>query len=512
VTLGNHEFDYQIPRLTELTQKLDAAVVSCNFVNASGDTVYEPYTIISYGDTDVAYLGICTPETFTKSTPAYFQDENGEYIYDFCGDNLYEAVQKSVDDARKDGAEYVIALTHLGSEGVTERWSAQAVISNTSGIDAILDGHSHSVIENSSLQNKNGENVTISSVGTKLANLGKLTISADGSIKTELIPLDTYEKTDSSVEEYVSAIKSEYESKTSEVIGKSEVNLTTLYDNGERAVRKTETNLGDLCADAYREVLDADVGFINGGGIRANIAAGNITYNDILSVFPWNNQVCAAKVTGQQLLDALEFSVSAMPDENGGFQQVSGITFDVDLTVSTPVIKDDKGMFVSAEGERRIKNAKILNRKTNTYEALDPQKQYILASHSYLLKNYGDGFTMFKGVEITRDSVMLDNELLARYIQNNLGGVIGSDYAAAQNRINASSIPLRKTFENLGMTVEWHAPDTIVVSYANQSLTFKIGSNIATNGESSVEMEKSAELINDTTYISYDAIALLEIQ
>ncbi len=509
VTLGNHEFDYKIPRLKELTDVLSAPVVSCNFVNGAGETVYKPYEIVSYGDTDIAYLGITTPESFTKSTPAYFQNENGEFIYDFCGDTLCDAVQKSVDKAREDGADYVIALSHLGSEGVTERWSAQEIVKNTSGIDVILDGHSHSTVESLVLKNKDGEDVYLSSTGTKFENIGKLTIEANGDMKTELIPLDTYEKNDSEVEAYVAQIKAEYESKTSTVIGKSEIVLTTLNENGERAIRNAETNLGDLCADAYREILDADIGFINGGGIRADIGIGDVTYSDILSVYPWNNQACTAKVTGQQILDALEFGVSAMPEESGGFQQVSGITFDVDLSVPSPVIRDKNEMFSGIDGERRIKNVKVLSRETNEYEEINPEKQYILASHSYLLKDGGDGFTMFKGAEIVRDSVMLDNELLAEYLKNNLGGTVGQEYAEEQGRINVINVPLRKTFEAMGMTVEWRAPDTVIVSAGDQIAIFKIGSRIIECGESDYEAEEEAELINDTTYISYDAVELL---
>lgn len=508
--LGNHEFDYKIPRLKELTDMLSASVVSCNFVNSSGEPVYEPYKIISYGDTDIAYIGITTPESFTKSTPAYFRNENGEYIYDFCGETLYDTVQKSVDNARRDGADYVIALSHLGSESVTERWMAQKVIAETSGIDVILDGHSHSTVEELILKNKDGGDVILSSTGTKLENLGKLTISPEGDIDVMLIPLDTYEKTDSETDAYIAQIKTEYESKTSEAVGKTEVKLTTLYENGERAVRNCETNLGDLCADAYREMLDADVGFMNGGGIREDIEPGDITYSDLLNVYPWNNQICAAKVTGSQILDALEFGVSLMPEESGGFQQVSGITFDLDLSIPSPVMRDEKGLFSGINGERRVKNVKIMNRETNQYEVLNPEKQYILASHTYLLKDSGDGFTMFNSVEIVNEGAMLDSELLAQYIKNDLGSTVGQEYAKAQGRINVINVPLRKTFEDKGMKVEWHEPDTVIVKDNAQSFIFKIGSNIISWGENSCETEQSAVLINDTTYISYDAVAVLD--
>lgn len=512
VTLGNHEFDYKMPRLIELMTQLNASVVSCNFVDNTGKAVYEPYTILSYGDVDVAYLGITTPESITKSTPAYFQNENGEYIYDFCGETLYDTVQRNIDNARKDGADYVIVLSHLGSEYVTERWNIKEVIANTSGIDVVLDGHSHSVIASNPLKNKNGENVLLSSTGTKFENVGKLQITANGEITTELIPLENYQPTDSKTAEYIAQIQKEYDSKTSNVIGKSDVKLTTLYENGTRAIRSSETNLGDFCADAYREVLDADIGFMNGGGIRADIEIGDITYSDILSVYPWNNQVCSAKVTGNQILDALEFAVSRLPIENGGFQQVSGITFDVDITIPSPVVRDEKEMFTEIRGQRRVQNVKVFNKETNQYEEIDPQKQYVLAAHSYLLKDCGDGFTMFKDVELIKDCVMLDVELMQNYIQNNNNGVIGQEYAQSQDRIKISDIPLRKTFEDMGMNVEWQAPDTAVVTYNNENVIFKIGNDeitIGLDGEKTLEMTQPAQLIHNTIYIPYDAVVLL---
>ena len=328
VALGNHEFDYKLPRLIELVDMLQAKTVCCNFTTVGeANTVFQPYTMVSYGEIDIAYIGITTPDTLTSSSPAQFVGENGEYIYSFQGSDLYNTVQKSIDAAEKDGAEYIVALSHLGTENVHEQWSAQALIQNTTGLDVVLDGHSHSVIENMVVEDKDGNPVQVSSTGTAFANTGKLTISG-GEIKTELIPTASYKKNDEKVTAYIAQIEAEYQELGERKIGVSKVKLTTVDENGNRIIRNAETNLGDLCADAFRLVTGADIGFMNGGGIRANTDEGDITFNDILSVFPWNNRVCVAEVTGQQIVDMLELGVVNYPNEDGSFQHVSGLTFD----------------------------------------------------------------------------------------------------------------------------------------------------------------------------------------
>ena len=363
VTLGNHEFDYAIPQLKSLMLDLDAKVVSSNFLKKStGKPVFSSYTIKKYGKTKVAFVGVTTPETFTKSTPAYFQNSKGEFIYDFCGDAtgkaLYKRVQTAVNAARKNGADYVVALTHLGTESVTKRWSAQSLVKNTYGIDVVLDGHSHSTVESLKVKNKKGKSVTISSTGTKFANVGELVITKKGKITTKLISLGEDEETKS----YVEGIKDEYNKLLEEVIGKTEVDLTTLDADGNRAVRNAETNLGDFCADAFRSVMDADIGMMNGGGIRANIAAGNLTYNNMLSVFPWSNYGCVIEATGQQIKDALEMGAKNYPEESGGFLQVSGLKYTIDASIPSSVVTNaDTGMFEKVNGKYRVTDIQVWN-------------------------------------------------------------------------------------------------------------------------------------------------------
>ncbi len=435
VTLGNHEFDYQMDQLIFLTKLLDSKVVSSNFIDlAKNKAVFKSYTIKKYGNTKVAYVGITSPESITKSTPTYFQNKKGAFIYGFCGDEtgkaLYDRVQKSVNAARKAGADYVVALTHLGTDGITSQWTSTSVIGNTTGIDVMLDAHSHSTYAQTMVKNKDGKDVIVSSTGTKFANIGKLLISKKGKISTQLVSLKDYTKTDATVKEFIAKVKQGYSAEVSRVIGKTSVDLTTLnVTTNKRAVRNAETNLGDFCSDALRTVLNADIAIMNGGGIRDNITKGDITYNSLLSVFPFGNMGCVMEVTGQQIKDALEMGAKNYPAESGGFLHVSGMTYEINSTVPTSVVVDTTGMFQKVSGAYRVQNIMVLNSKTGKYEKLDLKKKYTLAGINYTLKSSGDGFTMFKNSKLLKDEVAVDNEILIRYLTENLKGIVGEEYS-----------------------------------------------------------------------------------
>jgi 2',3'-cyclic-nucleotide 2'-phosphodiesterase (5'-nucleotidase family) len=433
---GNHEFDFGFDQFEKLRDMADFPYVCCNLTRLSdGGMVMEPYVIRSFGSVKVAFLGITTPESFTKAAPSYFQDGSGNFLYSFAeddtGEKLYRTVQKNVDEARVQGADYVIALAHLGANNVTPCWSSLAVIKNTSGIDVMLDGHSHEVY-NVQAENKNGDPVELVQTGTKSSLLGQVEISrSTGKITCREI---NYLRTqDPETLQYVKSLEAESAAQTSEKIGTSSVNLTTLNPaDGSRQVRSGETNLGDLSADAYRIVLQADVGLMNGGGIRSDLAAGTITMGNIISVFPYNNSVSVIRVTGQQLLDALEFSARSWPAESGGFLQVSGLTYTLDGTVPSSVTVNDKGQFTGVSGARRVKNVMVGG------SALDLHKKYTVAGNNYTLLLNGDGYSMFgSNAEIVDDGIMLDTDMLKQYIQTNLGGTVGSEYAdpAGQGRI-----------------------------------------------------------------------------
>ena len=497
---GNHEFDYGMDRLLELSDQLNCGYYSCNFTDLrTGESVFEPYKIMDFGQVQVAFVGATTPESFTKSTPKYFQDDSGNYIYGFCEDEtgqaLYSRIQETVDEARTAGADYVILVGHLGNAGITPRWASQAVVANTDGIDAVIDGHSHETVASTTLKNKDGEDVLLTQTGTKLADIGKMTIGTDGTITAELVDQVTggeagasytvqrgdslsqiakrelgsynlwnviYEANrdqlsnpnvirpgqvltipgsqtaedgkaeDPQTAHFIPDIETQSQETLNTVLATTSVDLTVNDPaTGERRVRSGETNLGDLTADAYRYVLGAEIGFSNGGGIRDSIAAGNITYNDTLRVFPFGNMGCVAEVTGQQIKDALEMGARNYPEENGALQQVSGLTYTIDSSIPSSVQLDDKRNFVAVTGPYRVTDIMVNG------EPLDLNRTYTLASHNYLLKDGGDGMTMFVGCNIVKDEVMADVDLLSAYVRDNLGGVVGEEYAnpAGQGRI-----------------------------------------------------------------------------
>lgn len=439
---GNHEFDFGMDQFLDLANhQADYQYLSCNFLDKDGNQVLDPYAIVDYGDVQIAYVGISTPETLSKSTPVYFQDDNGNYIYDFCqGDNgqeLYDRVQDTVDEARAEGADYVVALAHLGEDLLSTPWMSTEVIANTTGIDAVLDGHSHTVEPEKMVKNADGEAVILSQTGTKAESIGKLTIDPEtGEMNTALVPVtdvSTSSTAYKTTQSFIEDIQAKYQAVTEEVVAKSEVDLTVNDpETGKRRIRSAETNLGDLCADAYREMTDADIGLVNGGGIRADIAAGDVTYGDIIAVNPFGNMICKAEVSGQQILDALELGAMYVGTaENGGFLQVSGLKYTIDTSVPSSVVLDDTDAFVEVAGARRVSDVQVENRETGVYEPLDPNATYTVASHNYMLKLGGDGYTMFgtENINLLLDETMVDNEVLLDYIKDELHGVIGEDYA-----------------------------------------------------------------------------------
>jgi len=423
-TPGNHEFDYGMDRFLELAALAQFPYVSANFTDIrEGKLVFDPYQIIDYNGVKVAYVGITTPKTITSSTPSYFQDGEGHFIYGFCqgsdGDSLYMAVQDAVNAARAEGAAYVVALAHLGIAAETAPWMSTDVIQNTTGIDVVLDGHSHSVLPEERVKNKDGKEVLLSSTGTKLQNIGVLRIAKDGDLSTSLLVWNR------EMETFVSGIQDLFQETLNQVVATSEVDLV-IYEPGTdpavRIIRNAETNLGDLCADAYRAMSGADIAFVNGGGIRVNIGTGDVTYNDILKVHPYGNALCMVEATGQEILDALEMGARVVPEENGGFLQVAGMTYEIHTYVPSSVKLDDNGLFTAVEGEYRVKNVLVDG------EPLDLAKIYTMASHNYLIKNAGDGFTMFQGNALLLEDAMIDNQVLINYITGMLGGTVGDGY------------------------------------------------------------------------------------
>ena len=438
VTLGNHEFDYKLDRLNVLVDMMDTKPVCCNFQKTGEDTTcYEPYSIVSYGDVDIAYIGITTPSTISSSAPTQFKDENGNYIYTFHSTDLYDVVQKNIESAQAEGADYIIALSHVGyaeDELYGELEDVESLIRNTSGFDVVLDAHSHSVIESRTITDKNGNEVLLSSTGTKFEYIGKLTISEEN-FETELIKTENYKSTDPVVDAYIDEIYAEYSMLGERKVAFSEVDLITKDKDGNRLVRNNETNLGDLCSEAFRNAVDADIGYINGGSLRSDIPAGDVTFNDLLNVLPFNNTIVLAEISGWTIRDMLEMTMMYYPGEGGAFPHLSGLTFSFNTSIPSSVVLDEYEDFAGVTGQYKVYNIKVYNKDNGTYEPLELDKTYTIAASNYYLLEYGSGLKMLENTKVIQKDGMLDVEALELYIDDKLGGTVGQDYAEAKSNI-----------------------------------------------------------------------------
>ena len=438
VTLGNHEFDYKLDRLNVLVDMMDTKPVCCNFQKTGEDTTcYEPYSIVSYGDVDIAYIGITTPSTISSSAPTQFKDENGNYIYTFHSTDLYDVVQKNIESAQAEGADYIIALSHVGyaeDELYGELEDVESLIRNTSGFDVVLDAHSHSVIESRTITDKDGNEVLLSSTGTKFEYIGKLTISEEN-FETELIKTENYKSTDPVVDAYIDEIYAEYSMLGERKVAFSEVDLITKDKDGNRLVRNNETNLGDLCSEAFRNAVDADIGYINGGSLRADIPAGDVTFNDLLNVLPFNNTIVLAEISGQTIKDMIEMTMMYYPGEGGAFPHLSGLTFSFNTSIPSSVVLDEYEDFAGVTGQYKVYNIKVYNKDNGTYEPLELDKTYTIAASNYYLLEYGSGLKMLENTKVIQKDGMLDVEALELYIDDKLGGTVGQDYAEAKSNI-----------------------------------------------------------------------------
>lgn len=432
-TLGNHEFDYNMTGCMNAISWADFPYVSCNFYHESegvrGENVLDSYKIFDAGDEKVALIGITTPESFTKSTPAYFQDADGNYIYGISGGvdgaALYADVQKAIDEATADGATKIIALGHLGDDPASDPWNSEDVIANVTGLDAFIDGHSHSTVEMKEVTDKDGNTVILTQTGSYFAAMGKMTISEDG-ITTELVT--EYDGVDEDVKAIQDAWIEDIDTQLGTVIGYADITFDNYDADGNRLVRKQETNTGDFAADALYYLfdnmeLDVDVAIMNGGGVRNKAITGEISYKTCKDIHTFGNVACLQTVTGQQILDALEWGAKdAALDgskECGGFLQVSGLTYDINLKIPSTVQKDEKGVWTGGPtGEYRVSNVEVFNKETGEYEPLDLEAEYNLAGYNYTLRDLGDGFAMFEGAVNVLDYVMEDYMVLANYVKS----------------------------------------------------------------------------------------------
>ncbi len=477
-TLGNHEFDYNMTGTMNIIDWANYPYLSCNFYHEQGgvrgENVLNSYKTFTFGNETIAIVGVTTPESFTKSTPAYFQDENGNYIYGISGGEdgsaLYADVQAAIDSAKAGGATKVIALGHLGSDPSSAPWTSEETIAHVSGLTAFIDGHSHTTEEGKLVADKDGNNVVLTQTGEYFGCIGLMVIDGEtGAVTTDFIEVSEVLETvkdengnvvlDEDGEEvtevvgyelhsslYAGAIwcsdattagiKDNWITAIDEQLGANIGSTALTFDNysadGKRLVRSQETNTGDFCADAlywlFDEMgLDVDVAIMNGGGVRNKAVTGDISFKTCKSIHTFGNVACLQTITGQQLLDALEWGArtAGTGEECGGFLQVAGITYTINTAWPESTQKDDKGVWVGAPtGGYRVQDVMVYNKETNTYEPLDLNATYNLAGYNYTLRDLGDGFNMFSGAVNVVDYVMEDYMVLANYVQDFDGGVV----------------------------------------------------------------------------------------
>ena len=423
---GNHEFDYGMERFWQLNKKLKSGYYSANFEDLRTKKLALPaYKMLQFGDTKVAFVGATTPGTLISSTPGFFQDGQGNYLDGFnedeTGRKLYKALQKSINAARENGADYVFIVGHLGINGSIEYWNSENVAANTRGVDAIIDGHSHERIQGKYVKNYVGKDVLIAQTGTKLKTVGRLVISTDGKITSELLKQDIGD--DKKVQKIISREIAKYEPLLKQPVGEALLQLRSNDpQTGERLVRNSECSLANFVTDAFKAVLNCDVVMVNGGSIRNEIKTGVVTYNDLLEAFPFGNMCAVIEASGQQILDALEMGASHYPEEFGGFYQVAGMEYTINKSVPSTVILDEKGNFSRVGGLYRVSDVRIGG------QPLDINKKYTVGGITYVLKDGGDGNVMFKGCKLLKDGEISDVDAIMEYIQKQLDGKIGEQY------------------------------------------------------------------------------------
>ena len=447
-TIGNHEFDYKLEQLYKLREQFNHNYVNAHFCfRKNKTTVFEPYKIVEAGNKKIGFIGVLTPLTLTKTYLHTLVDEDGNYIYDFLterqGLEFYEAIQKYINELREiEHVDYVIILSHLGLSAEQEEYSSEALLRNIEGVDAIIDGHSHQVYSEIR-KDKTGKDVIIAQVGTKLSNLGALTLS-NGTVKSEIIsevPIfqgyEYYKKVtrdgkdryvDPDMKKFLEDLINSHEEEIKEFVGYTDFDMITIDDKAGTVSRNRENNLCDLVADSIRNYYYSDIGFLNSGGVRNNIYKGNITVGDILTILPFSNKVVQLTVPGRDILDTIEYGMKNLPNNSGKFLQVSGLKFKVYDNIPSPVKVDDFDNYVKIEGERRVFDVFVGNEK------VDENKIYTLSLQDYMA-NGGSGFTMFTKYNITNYTEGFISEVFKMYIQKDLNKKIPIIYNTTQGRI-----------------------------------------------------------------------------
>ncbi len=427
---GNHDFGFGIPRLIALTNDLEATTLSTNFIDLETDSpIFQPYSVHEFENVKVAFIGISTPSSFTHSTPTYFQNDKGEYKYTFLGnapglseaEQFYNSVQRSINNAINEGADYVVALGHLGTEEATAPFRSTDLIENTTGIDVFIGTHSYSSFAKRIIKNEQQQDVILTQTAEKLEKFGVLTIDHDkNEIHTKLIGKE-YTKKDPAIEKKIAQMHTQLNPLLLKIIGVSEFPLIAI-ENEVEVVRLRESNLANLVTDAYRIMQDSDIAIINAGSFRDNIDVGPISYKTLVDVLPFANEVHKVTVSGREIRDALEMGLREYPNPDGAFLQVSGLSYEVHADIPSSVVVDSQGNFVKVEGEYRAKNIMV------GYNPLNLDGVYSMAATDYILLHKGDGMTMFKNTA-PDINYFTEYDLIVKYLNSYLDNKVGSRYA-----------------------------------------------------------------------------------
>lgn len=457
--LGNHEFDYKMDALEANMAEADFDVLAANIVDAeTGEPVFTDHVIYETAIGTVGIFGLATPETMTKAHP-----DNVAGLDFYQGEELAECAQEQVDELTAEGCDFIIALVHLGVDEESAPNRSTDIFAQVSGVDLVVDGHSHTVMGGEDALVLN--DAMIVSTGEYLSNVG-VVITDGETMSSELVSAAEYTKTDEAVAEVVNARNAEVEEQLGEVFGTTEVLLDGERDPG---VRTQETNMGDFAADAIlwqaRQNLGedrVDLALTNGGGIRATIPAGEITMNDMKTVFPFGNTIVTIDVTGEQLLEALEAATCSTPTAIGAFPQVSGIEF----TINTAVPYENGDLYPNSTYYKPANPGSRITITEINGEPFDPNEVYTVATNDFTAAG-GDTYYVFsEGTNLTMTAVALDDALI-NYVSEVLDGVITAEqYGESAGRITIVSEPAESAeeTEETGESEEAQAEVYVVVA------------------------------------------------
>ncbi len=448
---GNGDFAYGVDYLKKITDMADFTFLASNLTYLKNEKEedklanFKKTAIVNYGGTKVGYIGLLSPTFMYENGPRDYMDSDGKYAYEVVGDNLtryLQDIQKTVNDLKNQGAHYIIALSTLPQEGTS---SIETVLRNTYYIDALIDGNNEEEAASKYYQNAWGGAVSVTSLGKNPDKFGRITISRGGEITTTLV--SNYPLISTSLNDYINTVKNQY----SEQLNRKLVycnNLVSIYnDDNQRLIDSQENGLGNLIADSFRNALNADVALINSNSIRSSLLEGELIIDDFKKIFPYEEKVIVLEASGRQICDALELGamltfkrdenedysrLASLPGSSARFLQVSGLKFDIDTSINSPVVLDN-GFVRKIEGERRVKNVQIL--VDGEYQDIDFSSPYKVATLDKIANKEMLGFNMFSKVDSESVDHTTDIIALLSYIRDVLHSELDA-YLESEGRIN----------------------------------------------------------------------------